>query len=142
MSQENVEIVRRGFEAYNARDFPQLANLMTPDFVWDMSRVDAPTSARYAGLPELRGFVETWSESFASEDVVAEEVYDAGDQVVVIVRQAGRGRASGIEIEQRFAMVWSVHDGRASRMDMYRTPEEALKAVGLEESGDDGRSPS
>jgi ketosteroid isomerase-like protein len=133
VSQQNVEIVERLNALYNARDFPALAELMTPDFVWDMSRVDAPVGNRYAGLPELRGFIEAWSDSFAAEHIATEEIHDAGDQVVVVVHQSAQGRSSGIAVEQRYAMVWTLHGGRASRMDMYANKDDALKAVGLED---------
>jgi ketosteroid isomerase-like protein len=47
-----------------------------------------------------------------------------------MVHHLGRGKASGIDIDQRFAMVWTLKDRRAVRMDMYPTRDEALEAVG------------
>lgn len=133
MSQKDVEIVRTLNDLYNERNYGELANLMAPDFVWDMSRVDNPERGTYAGLPELRRFVDTWSEGFAFDHVEVEEMIDAGEVVVVVIRHAGRGRASGINVEQRYAMVWTLSGGRAVRMEMHPSREEALKAVGLEE---------
>jgi ketosteroid isomerase-like protein len=140
MSQENVEIVRKLLDVYNHRTFGENADLIDPDIVWDLSRVDLPDATSYTGPLEFTDFVNTWEEGFASEHMEAEEVFDAGDRVVVMIHQRGRGKASGIDVEQRFAMIWTVRGGRAIRMEMYPTREEALEAVGL--SGQDAHAES
>jgi ketosteroid isomerase-like protein len=61
--------------------------------------------------------------------VEAEEILDAGDRVIVMIHHRGRGKASGIDVSQRCAMVWTLRDGRAIRMDMYATRKE-LEALG------------
>jgi len=133
MSKENVELVGRLNDVFNERSFLENADLIDPEMVWDMSRIPLPDSALFTGQPGFLEFVNAWTESFASERIDAEEMIDAADRVVVMVRHSGRGKASGIEIDQRFAMVWTLRDSRAIRMDMYPTREEALKAVGLAE---------
>jgi ketosteroid isomerase-like protein len=131
MSQENVELVRRLLAVYNERSFAENADLIDPDIVWDLSAVQLPDSVRYTGRDEFRKFVETWEEGFASEHVEAEEILDAGgDSVLVMILHRGRGKASGIDVSQRYAMVWTLRDGRAVRMDMYATRDEALEAIG------------
>src|SRR6266576_1967756 len=132
MSQENVEIVRRLNEVYNQRSFAENPDLVDPEIVWDMSRMQIPDSAAYTGPVGFREFVDTWTESFVSEQIDAEDIIDGGDQVLVMVHHSGRGKISGIEVDQRFAMVWTLRDRRAVRMEMYRTREEALAAMGLE----------
>jgi ketosteroid isomerase-like protein len=97
-----------------------------------MSRVELPDGVSYSGVSELGSFVEAWEEGFVSEHVEAQEMFDAGDRVVVMVHHRGRGKSSGIDIDQRFAMVWTLCDGRATRMVVYPTCEEALEAVGLQ----------
>jgi ketosteroid isomerase-like protein len=130
MSHENVELVRRLLDVYNERSFAENADLIDPDIVWDLSALQLPDSVRYTGRTELRNFIETWEEGFASERVEAEEILDAGDRVLVMILHRGRGMTSGIEVSQRYAMVWTFRDGRAVRMDMYATREEALEAIG------------
>jgi len=133
MSQENLELVRRLFDVYNERSFEENIDLIEPDIVWDLSRVELPDGSTYTGRFELSGFVETWEEGFESEHVEVLEMIDAGDQVVTMVHHSGRGKLSQIEIDQRFAVVWTLRDGRAARMEAYPTREEALEAVGLSE---------
>jgi ketosteroid isomerase-like protein len=133
MSQENVELIRKLFHVYNQRSFVENEDLIDPDMVWDMSRVELPDATSYTGPSEFLDFMKIWEEGFASEHMEAKEIVDAGDQVVVMVDHHGRGKLSGIEVGQRFAMVWTVRRGRAVRMELYRTREEALVAVGLSE---------
>jgi ketosteroid isomerase-like protein len=126
---ENVDLVQRLFEVYNERSFEENADLIDPDIVWDVSRVQLPDAATHTGREQLRKFVETWEEGFEAEHVDAQEIVDAGDRVVVMVHHRGRGKISKIEIDQRYAMVWTLRAGRAVRMDMYPSREEALEAV-------------
>jgi ketosteroid isomerase-like protein len=119
------------FEIYNERSFVENADLIDPDIVWDVSRVELPEAASYTGRGELLDFAELWEESFTAEHVEARELLDAGDSVVVVVHHRGRGKASGIEIAQDFAMVWTIRERRAVRVVMYPTREEAVEAAGL-----------
>lgn len=129
MSGRNVELVRKLFDVYNERSFVENADLIDPDIVWDLSRVELPDGSTYTGRFELTGFVETWEEGFESDHVEIEEIVDAGDRVMTMVHHSGRGKISRIEIDQHFAMVWTLRDGRAVRMDMYPTRAEALEAI-------------
>jgi ketosteroid isomerase-like protein len=129
----NVEVVRRLNDVFNERSFGENADLLDPDIVWDMSRVQVPDGAALTGRLGILEFLDAWTESFASEHIDAEEIVDGGDQVLVTVRHSGRGKVSGIEVDQRYAMVWTLRDGRAVRMEMYLTRDEALEAMGLGE---------
>jgi ketosteroid isomerase-like protein len=133
MSQANVELVRKLLDVYNERRFAENNELLDPEIVWDVSRVELPDGASYTGRSELRDFVETWAVGFESEHVEAQEIFAGGDRVVVSVRHRGRGRLSGADVDQTFAMVWTLRDGRAARMDMFPTLDEALEAAGLSE---------
>jgi ketosteroid isomerase-like protein len=133
MSRQNVELVRRLLEVYNERSFAENGDLLDSNIVWDVSRVQFPDAASYTGRTQLLKFVETWEEGFEAEHVDVQDVVDAGERVVIMVHHRGRGKISKIEVEQRFAMVWTLRDGRAMRMDMYPTWEDALEAVGVGE---------
>jgi ketosteroid isomerase-like protein len=134
MSQENVELVRKLFAVYNERSFAENADLIDPDMVWDMSRVELPDASSYIGPAEFRDdFMKTWLEVFATEQLEPREIIDAGERIVVMVDEHAQGKASGIEVNQRFAMVWTLRGGRAVRMEVFRTRNEALDAVGLSE---------
>ncbi len=133
MSQENVELAKKLLDVYNERSFVENVDLIDPDIVWDMSRVDLPDAVSPSGPSEFLSFMESWEEGFAAEQMVAEEIIDAGDRVVVVIQHHARGRITHIEFDQNFAMIWTFRDGRAVRMELYPTRAEALEAVGLSE---------
>jgi len=64
-----------------------------------------------------------------------EKFLNAGDQVVVLVRYSGRGKASGIEVRGAVvdAHVWTLREGKVQKLQMYQGTEKALEAVGLSE---------
>jgi ketosteroid isomerase-like protein len=130
MSQENVEIVRQATDAYNRGAFEEAIVWMDPEIEWDMSRTEVPDPGVYRGFDGLRTFQSSWDESWASVELEPQEFIEAGDQVVSVVRQLGRGRLSGAEVEQRFAQLWTLRDGKIVRMEMHPTREAALKAAG------------
>jgi ketosteroid isomerase-like protein len=133
MPEENVEIVRRGYELYAAGDLEGVAAL----FATDAELADAGglgvagTAAGTRQGPE--GFLranEEVLEAFEDYRVDPEEFIEAGEAVVVPVRISGRGRASGAEQETRLAHLWVLSDGIVIRGEVYRTTEEALEAAG------------
>jgi ketosteroid isomerase-like protein len=132
VSQENVEIVRRTVEAILQGEWEQAGQLLDPD---------AEGHGTVGGLSEgtvLRG-VTQFRQSFEQEDAEAwderrldaEEFIDAGDRVVVLVREFRRGKGSGIELEVDTAIVFEVRDGRVIRIQGYMDRDEALEAVWL-----------
>jgi len=133
MSRENVEVVRRATDAYNRGALEEAAKWMDPEIEWDMSRVEVPDPDVYRGVDGMLAFHRSWEESWESQDLEPQELIEAGDQVVSVIRHVGRGKLSGAEVEQRFAQLWTVRDGKIVRMEMYPDREDALEAVGLPE---------
>jgi ketosteroid isomerase-like protein len=106
---------------------------LEPDIVWDMSTFQGwPEQPTYAGIEGARRFLAAWADAWEDWTLELEELVDAGDRVIGIMRQSGRARATGIPVEMRFALVWMFRDGRQVRMQMYADPDEALAAVGSE----------
>ena len=129
MSQENVEVIRRGFEHWMATgDFRADA-----DLAWDVSRLGWPDQQVYPGAEGARQFLAEWADAWDDWEMEAEDYIDAGERVVVICNQRGRSKATGIPVEMRFAQVWTLRDGQGIRMQMFASVEEALDAVGLRE---------
>ena len=131
MSQENVENVRVGYERFAATgDFVPVA---TADFVWDVSNLHWPGQQVYEGADGARTFLREWADAWEDWEMEADSFHDAGDRVVVLVRQRARSKSTGMPVEMSFAQVWTIRDGKAARMEMYSDPAEALEAAGLEE---------
>jgi ketosteroid isomerase-like protein len=133
MSQENVEIVRGGYERFRitGRFDPEIA---TPDFVWDMSNFHGwPEQQIYEGVEGAETFLSDWTSAWEDWELELEGLRDAGDKVLALVRQRGRAKGAGMPVDMYFAQVWTLRDAKEARMEMYSDPSEALKAVGLAE---------
>ncbi len=125
MSQENVDIIRRGYEHYHATGEIRAH----PDFVWDVSGLGWPDQQIYPGVEGAARFNAEWAEAWDGWELQVEEYIDAGESVVTIVTQRGRSKTTGIPVDMRFAQVWTFRDGQAITMKMYADTEEALQAV-------------
>ena len=129
MSQENVEIIRRGYEHFLATG--EIRG--RADLVWDVSRLGWPEQQIYSGVEGAMQFNGEWADAWDGWELEVENYLDAGERVVVIVNQRGRSKATGIPVDMRFAQVWTLRDGQAISMQMYASPQEALETVGLSE---------
>jgi ketosteroid isomerase-like protein len=136
VSQENVELVRRvialGVQTRETGLTSPLMDLVAPDVEIDVSRrVFNPET--YRGLDGWVRLNDQMREVWAEWQVTPERIVAMGDRVVSVVTARGRGRGSGLEIEGRYASIWTLADGRVTRVEIGVDPNAALKAVGLEE---------
>lgn len=131
MSQENVEILRRGYEHYN-RTGEADYSLLDPDVVYDVSRRTFDPHI-YHGHDGVREFTARMREQWATMRLEPREFVPTGDQVVVSVRLVGIGRGSGVETTANAAHLWTFQRGKVVRQTTYQTMEEALEAAGLSE---------
>jgi ketosteroid isomerase-like protein len=132
MSQENVEVIRRGWRATNRGDVDGLLAVMTDDvdFRPPSHRLDGTVFRGHAGVRAwMERIKETWSELEGSPHVVA----SVGDQFVMAIDTRGVGHESGVPIHQRAFVVYSVRDGKIAACIAYSSEREALDAVGLAE---------
>jgi len=88
--------------------------------------------AVYHGIDGLLRLNEEIRNVWREFRVVPEQFIDAGDRVVVLETIHARGRGSGVELDTRTsATIWTLRDGRATRVQIGFDRQEALKAVGL-----------
>jgi ketosteroid isomerase-like protein len=132
MSQENVEIVRGQFEATNRRDFPAAMAAYAEDVVlvvhWGL------TAGTFRGREAVGGWFGDWFRAFgAGYQFDIEEARAIGEQVFLVARHHGSGRASGVPVGGLNAYIYTVRTGKIVGVEMYDDRAEALKAVGLEE---------
>jgi ketosteroid isomerase-like protein len=132
VSQRNVEIVRESFEAFGRGEFDAAFAAYDPAVEWQTAD-DEPDSHVYCGIPELRGFVahlaDPWTDRFGPA-IHFEDFIDCGDWVVTPWSGRLHGHGSGIEIDVSETYAVLVRDGRITRVEEYRTVEQALEAVG------------
>ena len=129
MSRENLEVVRRMYEAFNSGDAETALGYFHPDVVMDAThRVDGRIGH---GREEMGAILFEWLGTWDDFRDEVEEMHDAGERILVISTQRGRGKGSGIEWEGRFGMVYDVRDGRIVRWTVYDDPTAAAEAAGV-----------
>jgi uncharacterized protein len=132
MSEGNVEVVRLGYERFNAGDVDGFLELCAQDFEFrDLPGL--PGSGRFIGHDAFRAWFAQLSDALEDVRFEPEEFIDAGSQVVVVNHATGRGRGSGAKVETHFSNVWTLSNGKATSAVSYDTHGEALKAAGLSE---------
>ena len=136
MSQENVEIVRKVYEAAARGDTAAIFELYDSDIEWDASRTErgAVTGRVARGKESLLKWLREWYEAWETINDDLEELIEVNDnKVISVMVQRGRGRASGIEVEDRLWTVWTIREGKVVRVVWFPTSAEAFEAVGVSE---------
>jgi uncharacterized protein len=133
MSQENVEIVRALFDAWERGGLDAVAEFWDPQIDWRAVEGAIDDAGPISGVDAMRAYLQEGLDLFDEVSLEPEELIDAGDQVVAVQRVSGRGKASGIETELRYAVVYTVRGGKIVRGREYWERAEALEAVGLRE---------
>jgi ketosteroid isomerase-like protein len=140
VSQENVDVVLGLSEANNRRDWDAVFAAYAPDIEWeDCSGLwgDWGVARGHEGLREAwrRWFQVLGDVNWRIEGTPI----DAGDDVVTTYQVHGRGRGSGVEVDQRITLLWTLRDGRVARVRAYLERAEALEVAGLSEESAKGR---
>src|SRR5436190_17237862 len=131
MSQENLEIVRRVYDALNRIDWDAAFRDLHPDVEIVFQRApDAGTLQRREGVQR---FLEDYLTAFDSMVFEPEELLESGDQVVALVTRRARPKASSGEMVVRNGHIWTIRDGKVLSMNSFPDPEKALEAAGLSE---------
>ena len=129
MSQANVELVREIYERFRAGDREGALALHDPEIeVHD--RPEVPDPQVYRGHEGVIRAVAASRATFERLDIVPEEFVEKGDRVVVVFRFLGTGRESGVPIDQRLCHAWTIRDGKAVRMEVHSSRDEALRSAG------------
>jgi ketosteroid isomerase-like protein len=134
MSEENIEIVRRGYETLNRGDVDAVLEMCDPDIEIQLPEGGLNTGT-LRGHRGLMDFLEGYADAFESFRMEPERFLAAEHQVVVILRVVGRGRGSGLEVDVRPAHLWTMDSGRAVRVQAFTEREHgaAFKAAGVSE---------
>jgi ketosteroid isomerase-like protein len=124
MSDGNVALLRRSYEAFNRGDVAAVVEALDPGMEWDEPDLPGVSfSGEHRGREQLRRKVlEPVRDEIEGFQVEPEEFIDAGAQVVVLGRYRGHGRDTGIGLDAPFAHVWTMRGGKPVRYrDYYDT---------------------
>jgi ketosteroid isomerase-like protein len=130
MSQENVEVVRRSFEAFGQGGPDAMLDLFSDDVI--TYRAD-PDGATFDGKAGFRDAAADWSEDFSEWQVLPQEFTDLGERVLVRVLQIAQGRSSRVRVEEDYWFLFELTASKVSKLGFYSRYTEALEAAGLRE---------
>jgi ketosteroid isomerase-like protein len=130
-----IDVMRARLERFE-RTGETTTDFLAPDFELHQASSIIDTAGVFRGAEAFRQSLDELSESFDDLEFKTEALLEApGGEIVVLIHTRGRGRGSGVQIENRVAWVWTFRDDEAARMAVYEEQEEALAAVGLPTRG-------
>jgi ketosteroid isomerase-like protein len=136
MSQENVELVRRMYDAWNRRDEEEMLALSDPEVEY----VNSPTAIEPGtrrGTNEVLAVARTQWEFLRDGRQEIDRTYDRGEEIVVLGRVSRRMPDGDARIEDRALVTWTIRDGKVVRVEVLgfggAEVGEALEAEGLRE---------
>jgi ketosteroid isomerase-like protein len=77
-------------------------------------------------IATMREWLSTWERPFRIE---AEELIQEGDRILALIHWRGRGKGSGVEVDDRGAHLWTFREGKVVRYETFRDREEARAAL-------------
>ena len=133
MSQENVEPVKKGIEAFNRCDADALAELTTLDFELLPALAATVEHGSYRRREGIDAYFADRGDTWEEARIFGEEFRDLGDRVLVLGRIQARGRGGGVPVDAPWGLIC---DFRGDKICCTRTSldhGEALRAAGLVE---------
>ena len=122
-------VVRKVMDAYLQGDQQAMLELIDPDVVVTQF-ADQPDAGPHHGHDEMLKAVTNWVDTWDDYAIELVDLEGIGDNVLVALRQRGRGKASGIEMEGHVYFVYTVGAGKIVRWQMFPSEREALEAAG------------
>ncbi len=132
MSAERVELVKRGYEAWNSGDRSWVLEHMREDIEW-ITPPEDPDPGVYRGYEGVEEYWAQWRAAVGQLKFEPEQVLDAGDHVVVTARRSGRGEHSGLAISDLVVQVFTFEGEKCIRVREYYDRDRALRAIGASE---------
>jgi ketosteroid isomerase-like protein len=130
MSQENVERVHRGFDAFNRRDLDAFLALCDPE-IEIVTRFAVERGGSYRGHEGVRAWWDDLLRVFPDFNIELVEVRDLGDVTVGSGRIRGRGVGSEVPFEERVWAAGKWRDGKLVWWQNCGSEAEALETAGL-----------
>jgi ketosteroid isomerase-like protein len=132
VSEENVAVVRRAFDAYSEGDIDAVLGLCAEDIVITQAAEVPGVSPQQRGHEGVLEAFGTWPEQWDAFQIEIQRIVaDPGDHLVVATRQSGRGKQSGVEVEGEFTFVFTVRDGKVTEWRIFLDESQALAETGL-----------
>jgi ketosteroid isomerase-like protein len=125
----NDEVVRGSLEAFREGDYEAAMRALDPDVEYDLTHF--PEGNIYHGHSGVREAFRLWLGAWDDYRQEISEVTSSGEKVVVVGREIGRGKGSGVEVDRAIFAVWTMHRGKAIRIRFFGSRNEARRDAGL-----------
>jgi ketosteroid isomerase-like protein len=132
MSEENVEIVRAIFDSWTHGDFRAAVSHLDEHVLFVVSR-DFPEFGVFVGPEAVAEYTRGFLAQYQQATIEAKDLHPVGDTVLASVVQHSKGRASGIEGDLGYFILFTFRGRKIVRMESLRYEAEALQAAGLSE---------
>jgi ketosteroid isomerase-like protein len=118
--------------AFAERGLDAMAEFWDADIDWRAIEGPPGDVGEMHGAEAVRRYLQEWIDMFDTVTNIAEELLEIGDDRVLAVQRAtGRAKASGVETEIRYAVVYTLRAGTIVRGPEYIDRKQALEAVGV-----------
>ena len=130
-SERRIDLLRAGIEAFRRTGQVDPA-FLAPDFEVHQASSIVDTAGLFRGRDAPQDSMRELQDSFEELSFEAERFVEApGGEIVVFIHARGRGRGSGVKIDNRIAWVFTLRGDQVARLEVYEERAEALEAVGL-----------
>jgi ketosteroid isomerase-like protein len=131
MSEQQMEAVRCGIDAFNAGDAARFAEFATEDFEWLPGMPGAVGGGAYVGREGIDRYFREVAETWERLTLEPDELRAADDRVAMLGRAVGRGVGSGADVETPFGFVAEFRGNRIAKVIAYLDHGETLAAAGF-----------
>jgi ketosteroid isomerase-like protein len=121
----DIDQMRRAYEALSRGDVETVLGIIDPE-VEISDRPEIPDPQTYRGHEGARAALQQSFDTFEELQFEPEQFFQVGDRIVVVIRMRGKGRESGVPVEDHIAHLWTLRDGRAWRLQVYSDPDQAI----------------
>jgi ketosteroid isomerase-like protein len=133
MSQENVQVVKRGVDAFRRGDIDAFLDELSEEVVFDYSAVRGPYRGIYEGREGAREILAVFRDAWEAITPMSTEYIEVGDKIVLALRARFQGRGSGVEVDGGgMGAILSFQNGKIVRYRQCQTKAEAVEAARLE----------
>ena len=125
---DTVDRLRASYEALNRRDIEDTMAVLAEDAQW-VEHSELPEAGSYRGRETIRDFLLLYLDSWERFEQEIEEVRRTDECVLLFIRLTASGKGSGIDVQSRYAHLWTMREGQGVRVDAYYDREQALAAL-------------
>jgi ketosteroid isomerase-like protein len=128
----NIDIVRQGYDHFNAGDMEWIFDTLAPEVVWE-DEAKMPDSRIYRGRKDVERYLRSFFRHWEELRWELEEIHDAGDgRILSYVRFVAKGAVSGAEVNAEIAHLYEMRDLKALRVQTFFDRAAARRAAGLD----------